>query len=124
MGIIRNSDTDDISKRSLQNGKHKGMAEKIKQVIKEKSGLEMEAYKYIVADLAYYLRNNIFHASKPILLFSGAKELQLKYLKTVNTLLEELLEDELHKWFMESTLEDEIMPKARKIRLPLKKDKK
>ncbi len=59
----------------------------------------------------YYLRCKIFHANKPVPLFSLAKEVEIRRLKFVNDRLESYLDHNLWKYFDEEYCEQKI-PKA------------
>lgn len=56
-------------------------------------------YAFFLADFTYALRCNLFHANKPVLFFSFQTELEYKALLIANSLLEECLDEHLHKVF-------------------------
>lgn len=56
-------------------------------------------YAFFLADFTYALRCNLFHANKPMLFFSFRTEPEYKALLVANSLLEECLDEHLHKIF-------------------------
>ena len=60
---------------------------------------DVTPYGFLLTDIPYFLRCNLFHASKPIELFSFIDDMELKVLRIVNALLEEHLDDHLCTFF-------------------------
>ena len=61
---------------------------------------DLTPYGFLITDFPYYLRCKLFHANKPIELFSFIDDMELKSLRIANGLLEEFLDDNLHKLFI------------------------
>ena len=76
-----------------------------------KETYKITAYWYLLTQLSYYYRCNLFHGDKPIPLFSYADDIDLKCLRIINDLLESCLDQYLYQWFDPAYLNSEIMPK-------------
>jgi len=62
--------------------------------------VDLSAYGFLLTDFSYYLRCRFFHANRPVELFSFADDLEIKVLRIVNGLLEEFLDENLVKIFL------------------------
>lgn len=60
---------------------------------------DLTPYGYILTQVAYYYRCNIFHANKPVDLFLTKYENNIFAMKVVNDLLEEFLDEHLFSLF-------------------------
>ena len=61
---------------------------------------DVTPYGFMLTDFPYYLRCNLFHAGRPMQLFSFENDMELKSLRIVNSLLEDFLDQNLHKLFL------------------------
>lgn len=87
-----------ITKESL-NGVHKELAQKIENIISKDNECKLNAYGFLLLSLSYSFRCNMFHANRPISLFSYADDYVVKCFKIINYLLEDFLEEKLWKFF-------------------------
>jgi len=91
-----------VSRESLAR-EHKGLEEYILQHIPVKKDnnktYNLSAYGFLLTDFPYYLRCRLFHANRPMELFSFADDLEIKVLHMVNGLLEEFLDENLVRLF-------------------------
>ena len=82
---------------------HKELAEYISLHIpidnQTKKPFDVSPYGFLLTDFAYYLRCKLFHANRPVELFSFADDLEIKVLRIVNGLLEKFLDDNLIRIF-------------------------
>lgn len=86
---------------------------KNKKISKEiNTKYDLDAYTYLFLDMAYYYRCNIFHADKPVKLFSLEEEAEVKMLKVLNNIMENYVENNLADWFNNDYLENILKPKA------------
>ena len=89
------------TRESLESGEHQVLAAKIQSYLKtDKGQLKLTPYGYLLTDFAYYLRCSLFHAQTPMLLYSFENDMDLKALKTVNWLLEDFLDQNLVKCYL------------------------
>ena len=65
-----------------------------------KKDFDTTPYGFMLTDFPYYLRCNLFHANRPIELFSFENDWELKSLRIVNGLLEEFLDQNLSSLFL------------------------
>ena len=91
-----------VTEESLR-GEHKELAEYISQHIpidnQTKKPFDLSPYGFLLTDFSYYLRCKLFHANRPVELFSFADDLEIKVLRIVNGLLEEFLDANLIRIF-------------------------
>lgn len=84
-------------------GEHKELAEYISRNIpidkQTKKPFDLSPYGFLLTDFPYYLRCKLFHANRPVELFSFSDDLEIKVLRIVNGLLEEFLDDNLIRIF-------------------------
>ena len=59
----------------------------------------LSIYLYLLTDFSYYLRCSLFHGGKPLPLFCYKDDKELKGLMTANAILEDFLDNNLHKLF-------------------------
>ena len=114
ISLIRKYNCGKITRNSLENGKDMDFGNNILSVLKKKKtddNYDISAYGYLLTQFSYYFRCNIIHASKPLALFSYTNDIELKCLKIINDLLEEFMDDNLHRWF-DSKYEMELDDKA------------
>ena len=100
--IIKNYDISQISKATLENGSCKELSEKIHNKLLEfplYQNFDITAYGYLSVFFPYHLRCNIIHANKPLTMFSYRNDEEMIYLQVTNTLLDEFISENLHKWF-------------------------
>ena len=116
MAIIKQTPTK-ITKNFLESEDGKVVLENIAKVLSKKDGspYNMSPYGYLLTQLPYYLRCNIFHGSKPIKLFCLEDDLELLCLHTVNTLLEDFLDEQLCKWFDSDYICKTIIPTTQNV---------
>ena len=92
-----------ITKESLRE-EHKELGDYILQHIpinnETKCPFDLSAYGFLLTDFSYYLRCKLFHANRPVELFSFADDLEIKVLQIVNGLLEEFLDNNLINLFI------------------------
>ena len=101
---MENAGDNRITRDSLEHGIHVGIAQSIRSCLLDKNGnsIDITAYGYLLGFFSYYFRCNIIHASKPVPLFSYVSEYELRCLRIINDLLEDFLDANLHKFFLES----------------------
>ena len=102
IALIRRYNGGKITRDSLECGKDLELGNNILSVLKKKKtddNYNISAYGYLLTQFSYYFRCNIIHASKPLALFSYTNDIELKCLKIINDLLEEFMDDNLHRWF-------------------------
>lgn len=83
------------------------LSKKIEKGIRDKTKkyYTIHVYYYYLLQQAYAYRCNLFHANRPIKLLSYPEESELIVLRTLSDLMEEFLDNNLHKWFDESYIE-------------------
>lgn len=110
MDILKDVDSEYVNRSQIEAEK---ISKRVKGVLKEKYNLT--AYGYVLTQLSYYFRCKIVHGSKPFLLFSYEDDKELHCLKILNALLEEFIELNLPLWFDEKYIDEEIIPKTKRI---------
>ena len=92
---------DGVTLDSLRNGAHSGFAEYIAPHLKDKNGKQVKqtAVGFMMTDFPYYLRCSVFHANRPVELFSFADDMELNALRIAAGLLEEFLDEHLVSMF-------------------------
>lgn len=91
-----------ITKDSLYLGENMELAAKIEEILNKPDSnmkFDITAYGYLLMQFSYYIRCNVIHADKPLALFSYKNDEEMIYLQVVNSLLDEFMEENLHKWF-------------------------
>ena len=90
-----------VTKDSLTKGDHKQLASDIQNILKDNKtkGFSMTPYGYLILDYGYYVRCNMFHANKPLLVFSFKTDMELKTLEVINGLHKEFLDNNIGKLF-------------------------
>lgn len=80
--------------------------ERIMKEVIDKYGkpVDVSLYGYMLTDFPYYLRCKLFHANRPLELFSFTDDMELKSLRIANGLLEEFLDKELISLFRGVTM--------------------
>ena len=66
----------------------------------DRKDFDVTPYGFLLTDLPYYLRCSLFHAMRPLELFSFESDWELRTLRIVNGLLEEFLDQNLHDIFL------------------------
>lgn len=101
---IRICDLKEIKENNLPN--------QIQRFLVKQNGdpYDLTALGYVLTQLTYYYRCNLFHASKPMALISFADENRLVILRILNNLLEEFLDENLPKWFDDNYIENNVKP--------------
>lgn len=72
--------------------------------------LDISVKGFLMMELGYYFRCQLFHANKPLPLFSYAQEKELTFLQLISDLLEDFLERELFLLFDDLQVEERINP--------------
>lgn len=117
MAIIKDVYQHNVSRDALENGVYKELSESVKnQLIKSENNAQynLTSYGYLLTQFSYYFRCNILHGDKPYALFSYAEESEIKCLRFINELLDEFIENNLHKWF-DKNCEEQLKEKAKNI---------
>lgn len=98
-----------ITSAELKNNDNKTQ-QIIKSLLVRQNGdpYNLTAYGYLLTQLTYYFRCNLFHAGKPMALIAFENDNQLAILKILNSLLEEYLDENLSKWFDNNFLENDL----------------
>ncbi len=99
--ITRKKSTAIIEPILQQIHKDKCISERVKEIavyIGEK-GKSIAPEAMLILWAPYHVRCTLFHASKPIILFSFQDEYELTYLKGLNDYLEQYLDNNLHKFY-------------------------
>ena len=104
-----------LTKNYVENDKD--FDSKIQKFLSKKDGekYKMSSYGYLLIQFAYYHRCNLFHASRPIVLFSFDKDLEAPRFEKINNLLEEFIEENLPLWFNDDYVENNLESKAKEI---------
>ena len=113
MAIIKQTPTK-ITKNFLESEDGKVLSENITKVLTKKDGTlyNIAPYGYLLTQLPYYLRCNLFHGNKPIKLFCFENDLEILCLHVINELLESFLDDHLFMWFDSNYINQTILPYA------------
>lgn len=90
-----NKEKDLFNKRNLLDKKSR-LYKKLNELINI-DGVSLTPYGYILCELPYYLRCNMFHGNKPLLLFCYEDDLELSLLKFCSKIIEDFLDSELYK---------------------------
>lgn len=123
ISVLKKWDGKSVTYESMTNGIHKDLADEISEKItyrnknvKETFGkrIDITSYAYVMFFLAYYYRCNVFHANKPVPLFSYIDEPDLRCLSVINGMLEKYISENLYKWFDEDYVENFLKPEAKK----------
>ena len=93
-----------VTKENLEDDAHKPFSDFIQEKIAEydNNDFDVTPYGFLLTDFPYYLRCKLFHAERPIELFSFESDWELKSLRIVNGLLENFLDQNLHLLFMKT----------------------
>lgn len=95
-----------ISKEKFLSEKYEELRTKIKAKLSEKN-IEISEYAYLIIYYAYYQRCNIFHADKPLPLVYFNQKKEWRIIRFVNDLLEDFLDNNLYKFFLDDFIEEE-----------------
>ncbi len=124
--INENWNGNDVTQETLQN-EHKELAEQIEQKLfkrctkrADRTAYDLDAYTYLLLDMAYYYRCNLFHANKPVKLFSFEEEAEIKMLKVLNSVMEDHIERNLPNWFDSEYTQRELLPRSETIAREMK----
>ena len=100
---------------ALKEIKENNLPNQIQRFLVKQNGdpYDLTALGYVLTQLTYYYRCNLFHASKPMALISFADENRLVILRILNNLLEEFLDENLPKWFDDNYIENNVKPFVR-----------
>ena len=90
-----------VTAENLEDDQHKSFSDFVRRKVAEygKKDFDVTPYGFLLTDYPYYLRCTLFHAERPIELFSFESDWELKSLRIVNFLLEEFLDQNLHILF-------------------------
>lgn len=105
IALIRRCGNKAPTRKALEGGEYQELAEAIESHLVRKDSqkqYQLSAYGYLLTQFSYYFRCNLIHGNKPLALFSYADEVELKCLRFINALLEEFMEENLHRWFDEA----------------------
>lgn len=69
-------------------------------------------YGYLLTQFSYYYRCNLFHANKPLALFSFTDESEINCLRVVNSMLEDFIERNLTLWFDNTFVDEQLRTAA------------
>ena len=95
-------ESEPITRKNIENDAENSFSRYLRTVVlrkRDETLLDLTPYGFLITDFPYYLRCKLFHANKPIELFSFIDDMELKSLRIANGLLEEFLDDNLHKLF-------------------------
>lgn len=95
-----------ISKEEFLSEKYEELRTKIKAKFSEKN-IEISEYAYLIIYYAYYQRCNIFHADKPLPLVYFNQKKEWRIIRFVNDLIEDFLDNNLYKFFLDDFIEEE-----------------
>lgn len=105
LGMVRLSElVEPLSAEDLEGEKCRTFADYISHT-RQKYGaanFDMTPHGFLLTDFPYYLRCTLFHAQRPIELFSFKNDMELKSLRIVNSYLEDFLDRNLHTLFEQS----------------------
>lgn len=73
---------------------------------------DIKAIGYFITQYAYYYRCNLFHAQRPVALFSFLDEQEVVCLKAINDVLEGFIEENLHQWFNQNYIRKNLYQQA------------
>lgn len=93
---------DKIDYKELQNSDSQIAKEITKRLLYDDKKLDISAYGYLMTDFAYYLRCTLFHANKPVLLFSFEGDMELKAIRIAQHLLDGFITEHLSELFKEN----------------------
>lgn len=118
MSIIKQT-SELLSQDFLQSENGTAVAEKIARLLVKKDGTayNISPYGYLLTQLPYYLRCNLFHGNKPIKLFCLEDDLEIQCLRSINEILENFLDNELFKWFDCNYINEIVVPQAKSTQL-------
>ncbi len=80
---------------------------------------DLNSVGYFITQYAYYYRCNLFHANRPVTLFSFRDEGEVVCLRAINSVLEGFIQQELPNWF-DSEYEKDILRKKAETLDPAK----
>lgn len=99
--FLKNAPTQ-ISKTYLESERGKEIAQRIQKALvnpKTLRAYNITPYGYLLTQYSYNTRCNLFHANKPISLFSFSNDPDIQCLKIINYILEDFIETNLPLWF-------------------------
>lgn len=103
-----------ISRSYLESDEGQSFGDKIQPLLTKKNGqlYKISPYGYLLIQFSYYYRCNLFHADKPLALFCYAEENDICCLRTINSLLEEFIDQNLSLWFSEQYVAEHLRREA------------
>ena len=69
---------------------------------------DVTPYGFMLTDFPYHLRCNLFHAGRPVQLFRFKNDMELKFIRIVNSLFEMFLDQNFHGLFMNNNSDSVI----------------
>ena len=84
---------------------------------------DLSAYGFLMTQFAYWLRCELFHANRPTMFFALETDKDLKYLRQINSLMEEYLDENLYKWFDKNYRDSYLKVKVQEIEKTKNKQK-
>lgn len=108
-----------ITREELKKGRYSYLNKFIQEQLfntNTKKTYDVTAYGYLLTQFSYYFRCNILHGDEPYALFSYAEERDIKCLRFINELLDEFIEENLHKWF-DKNCEEQLKEKAKTMNM-------
>lgn len=103
-----------ITQQFLNSDDGKPLSEKIQLLLvgaENNHSYNLTPYGYLLTQFSYYYRCNLFHANKPLALFSFKDESDILCLHVINSMLEDFIERNLSLWF-DNTFADEQLRTA------------
>ena len=77
------------------------VSQKIQSILKaNRENYQMTTIGFIMTELAYYLRCNIFHGNKPVLFFAFDSDPEIRVLKMISDYLETFLDEHMSEMFI------------------------
>ena len=119
IAILRNTDITGIQSKDDLSDELKAQIEGV-LVKKDGTKYDLSAFGYLLVSFAYYFRCNVFHADKPLPLFCYADEVELKCLHLINVLLENFIDNHLHRIFDDTYVEATFGGKFNLLANPVK----
>ena len=113
-GLVKKVDAK-MSKAFLSTDEGVSLSESILEAVNKEESYDLTAYGYLLTQFAYYYRCNLFHADKPISLFSFYNEGELHCLRAISDLLEEFILETLPNLFDDTYINDVLIPKIEAV---------
>lgn len=91
-----------ITAENIEDDQHKSFSDFVRGKVAEygEKDFDVTPYGFLLTDYPYYLRCTLFHAERPMELFSFESDWELKSLRIVNGLIEDFLDCNLYTLFL------------------------